>query len=240
MSFISGTYHFYSDVIFPNGEKSTYSKLLDIEVGNAQSGFVAFSINGCHDERIDGQPPKEFNLLMACLGHALFPLHMMIEEEQSVSHIINLAEIATRYKKEGERIIDYYEQAPSVQQYIKSSLENLSSEKLFTRNIEQTNFFQLIRIALLHKKTIPYIIQDFPSAGEAFSLTFQKREENDLNGIFYDASGEKGIHDVLSVKGQISMQENEKGDIGIVQMQCRVEIADEGYYNRKAEIELIR
>lgn len=231
-------YQFYSEIKFPNGLRTTNSKKINISFQRRVAG-VSVVFDEITDELVDNFVPHDFDAIMMGLGHTLYPLILTIDIDGKIRSVANWEEVKKRYEKESKRIITYYENALSVRKYVKASLANISSEEAFIKCIRLSNLFQVIRIGLIHKNSFYYNIPDFPSAGQYCSLSFQKERENEHNEMTYAASDEKIDNVVLSKKGQIYLQRDNKGFINIIQMQCNMEIADEGYYIRRIEIKRI-
>jgi len=74
---------------------------------------------------------------------ALYPLTIRIDNMGKAKEIVNIDEVKERYAAEGQRIMEYYEQAPTIVQYVKECIERAQDEKDFLRCIAQSNLYQL-------------------------------------------------------------------------------------------------
>ena len=232
-------YQFYSEINFPNGQKMTYGKKINIAFQKKGQEGLSVIFGEISDEMVNNFTPQGFDTIMVWLGHTLYPLALTIDIGGKIQSVANWEEVKERCGKESKRIIAYYENASSVRDYVEVSLKNISSEESFIKSIEQSNIFQVIRIGLLHKDSFYYDIPDFPSASQYCSLSFQKKRENEYNEMTYVASDERTDDIVMSKTGQIYVQRDDKEFINIIQMQCKMEIANEGYYVRRIEIKRI-
>ena len=142
-----------------------------------------------------------------------------------------------RCREEGRRIELYFEQSKLVQTYVQETLKGASTEASLIECLSVSNFFQLVRIALFPNQDTTYIIHDFPSQGEVCTLGFQVDRGNDENETLYIATDKEEDGQVLSKEGTIRVRCNGEGFADIIQMQCKIEVAGEGYYVRRVEIQ---
>lgn len=120
-----GTYLFFSETILPNGHKFLYEKDMAISCNTPTS----ISIGNIGMEKINGKLPEKFDFVMSWLGGALYPLTIRIDNMGKAKEIVNIDEVKERYAAEGQRIMEYYEQAPTIVQYVKECIERAQDEK---------------------------------------------------------------------------------------------------------------
>lgn len=240
MLFNNTTYHFYTEVTFPNGIRSRYDAMFDIEMSKAGADTVHININRCYNEKTDDVAPKDFDMVMAWQGRALYPLQISVDERGNILRISNFEQVALRYQEEGNKIMEYYGHAPVVNDYIKASRENISSEKILRQCMAHTKCFQLIQMAYLQTLERPFVLKDFPFMGESSVLTFQEQYINEKNEILATVYNESNDARIVSKNGQLCIKRNERNITENILLQCCIEVINEGYYMHKAALERIK
>lgn len=97
---------FLSVLILPNGSNVSYKKYVDIS--NLTQYLI--SISNHSTERINSNPPEDFDFIMSWLGNVLYPMTVCMDDSGEAKGIENIEEVRERYATEGQKIIDYYEQ----------------------------------------------------------------------------------------------------------------------------------
>jgi len=230
-------YLFYSEIRLPNGKRICYSREGDVGVRRKGKQGMEIAFGEITEEKVNHAVPREFDAIMTWMGRALYPVCLTVDSSGKVKSILNWDEVRKRCREEGRRIELYYEQSKLVQTYVQETLKGASTEASLIECLSVSNFFQLVRIALFPNQDTTYIIHDFPSQGEVCTLGFQVDRGNDENETLYIATDKEEDGQVLSKEGTIRVRYNGEGFPDIIQMQCKIEVAGEGYYVRRVEIQ---
>ena len=225
-----GYYYLFSEIVFPNGHKSSYEKNINVEYKH----LFDITITNIGNDSINGKPPEDFDFVMSWLGKALYPLTIRIDHLGLSKEIVNANEVQERYVKEGQRIMDYSEQTPLIVQYVKRCIERLGDENELLQLISQSNIYQLATIGL-NITDCKYRLADFPFVGDiiSFHLTITKEKEDEMLLTIPEIKTERKI---LSHKGKAYMHKAANGMFDHIQLMLEVEIENEGFYTRKLEL----
>ena len=223
----------HSAVIFPNGSNVSYKKHIDIS--NLTQYLI--SISNHSTERINSNPPEDFDFIMSWLGNVLYPMTVCMDDSGEAKGIENIEEVRERYATEGQKIIDYYEQDSLVAEYVKGCIKKVQDEKEVLQCILQSNIYQLatLYMAITARE---YRLVDFPFIGDVirFSLSIEDEDEDEILLSIPEIKTERKI---LSHVGKAYVHKTEKGTFDHIQLMLEVEIEDEGYYTRKLELKQI-
>ena len=223
----------HSAVIFPNGSNVSYKKYVDIS--NLTQYLI--SISNHSTERINSNPPEDFDFIMSWLGNVLYPMTVCMDDSGEAKGIENIEEVRERYATEGQKIIDYYEQDALVTKYVKGCIKKVQDEKEVLQCISQGNIYQLatLYMAITARE---YRLVDFPFIGDVirFSLSIEDEDEDEILLSIPEIKTERKI---LSHVGKAYVHKTEKGTFDHIQLMLEVEIEDEGYYTRKLELKQI-
>lgn len=225
-----GTYHFFSETILPNGRKFLYEKDMAISCNTPTS----ISIGNIGMEKINGKLPEKFDFVMSWLGGALYPLTVRIDDMGKAKEIVNIDEVRERYAAEGQRIMEYYEQAPTIVQYVKKCIERAQDEKDVLRYIAQSNLYQLAT-ACMDISNSEYRLVDFPFIGDILTFCLSIEDENEAEMLLTIPEIETE-RKLLSHEGKVYVHRTGKGTFDHIQLMLTVEIEDEGYYTRRLEL----
>ena len=224
---------FLSVLILPNGSNVSYKKYVDIS--NLTQYLI--SISNHSTERINSNPPEDFDFIMSWLGNVLYPMTVCMDDSGEAKGIENIEEVRERYATEGQKIIDYYEQDALVTKYVKDCIEKVQDEKEVLQCISQGNIYQLatLYMAITARE---YRLVDFPFIGDVirFSLSIEDEDEDEILLSIPEIKTERKI---LSHVGKAYVHKTEKGTFDHIQLMLEVEIEDEGYYTRKLELKQI-
>ena len=225
-----GYYYFFTEMVFPNGHKSSYEKNINVEYKH----LFDITITNIGNDSINGKPPEDFDFVMSWLGKALYPLTIRPNHLGLLKEVVNANEVRERYVKEGQRIIDYYEQTPLIVQYVERCIERLGDKKKLLRLISQSNIYQLATIGL-DITGHEYRLVDFPFVGDiiSFYLAIIKEEEEEMLLAIPEIKTDRKV---LSHKGKAYVHKIEKGMFDHIQLMLEVEIEDEGFYTRRLEL----
>lgn len=224
---------FLSVLILPNGSNVSYKKYVDIS--NLTQYLI--SISNHSTERINSNPPEDFDFIMSWLGNVLYPMTVCMDDSGEAKGIENIEEVRERYATEGQKIIDYYEQDALVTKYVKGCIKKVQDEKEVLQCISQGNIYQLatLYMAITARE---YRLVDFPFIGDVirFSLSIEDEDEDEILLSIPEIKTERKI---LSHVGKAYAHKTEKGTFDHIQLMLEVEIEDEGYYTRKLELKQI-
>ncbi len=224
---------FLSVLILPNGSNVSYKKYVD--VSNLTQYLI--SISNHSTERINSNPPEDFDFIMSWLGNVLYPMTVCMDDSGEAKGIENIEEVRERYATEGQKIIDYYEQDALVTKYVKGCIKKVQDEKEVLQCISQGNIYQLatLYMAITARE---YRLVDFPFIGDVirFSLSIEDEDEDEILLSIPEIKTERKI---LSHVGKAYVHKTEKGTFDHIQLMLEVEIEDEGYYTRKLELKQI-
>ena len=224
---------FLSVLILPNGSNVSYKKYVDIS--NLTQYLI--SISNHSTERINSNPPEDFDFIMSWLGNVLYPMTVCMDDSGEAKGIENIEEVRERYATEGQKIIDYYEQDALVTKYVKGCIKKVQDEKEVLQCISQGNIYQLatLYMAITARE---YRLVDFPFIGDVirFSLSIEDEDEEEILLSIPEIKTERKV---LSHVGKAYVHKTEKGTFDHIQLMLEVEIEDEGYYTRKLELKQI-
>ena len=224
---------FLSVLILPNGSNVSYKKYVDIS--NLTQYLI--SISNHSTERINSNPPEDFDFIMSWLGNVLYPMTVCMDDSGEAKGSENIEEVRERYATEGQKIIDYYEQDALVTKYVKGCIKKVQDEKEVLQCISQGNIYQLatLYMAITARE---YRLVDFPFIGDVirFSLSIEDEDEDEILLSIPEIKTERKI---LSHVGKAYVHKTEKGTFDHIQLMLEVEIKDEGYYTRKLELKQI-
>lgn len=224
---------FLSVLILPNGSNVSYKKYVDIS--NLTQYLI--SISNHSTERINSNPPEDFDFIMSWLGNVLYPMTVCMDDSGEAKGIENIEEVRERYATEGQKIIDYYEQDALVTKYVKGCIKKVQDEKEVLQCISQGNIYQLatLYMAITARE---YRLVDFPFVGDVITFCLSIEDE-DEEEILLSIPEIKTERKVLSHVGKAYVHKTEKGTFDHIQLMLEVEIKDEGYYTRKLELKQI-
>ena len=231
------SYQLFSEMLFPNGNKSSYQDIVTIFYTGNLIKTSSLEINKKGQNLIDGDSSQEFDFIMSWLGNALYPMTVRMDDLGEAKGIENIDEVRERYATEGQKIIDYYEQDSLVADYVKGCIEKVQDEKEVLQCISQSNIYQLatLYIAITARE---YRLVDFPFVGDVitFCLSIEDEDEQEILLSIPEIKTERKI---LSHVGKAYVHKTEKGAFDHIQLMLEVEIEDEGYYTRKLELKQI-
>ena len=224
---------FLSVLILPNGSNVSYKKYVDIS--NLTQDLI--SISNHSTERINSNPPEDFDFIMSWLGNALYPITVRMNDLGETTGIENIDEVKERYATEGQKIIDYYEQDSLVADYVKGCIAKVQDEKEVLQCISQSNIYQLatLYIAITARE---YRLVDFPFVGDVITFCLSIEDEDEQE-ILLNIPEIKTERKILSHVGKAYVHKTGKGTFDHIQLMLELEIEDEGYYTRKLELKLI-
>lgn len=231
------SYQLFSEMLFPNGNKSSYQDIVTIFYTGNLIKTSSLEINKKGQNLIDGDSSQEFDFIMSWLGNALYPITVRMDDLGEAKGIENIDEVRERYTTEGQKIIDYYEQDSLVADYVKGCIKKVQDEKEVLQCISQSNIYQLatLYIAITARE---YRLVDFPFIGDVitFCLSIEDEDEQEILLSIPEIKTERKI---LSHVGKAYVHKTGKGTFDHIQIMLEVEIEDEGYYTRKLELKQI-
>ena len=231
------SYQLFSEMLFPNGNKSSYQDIVTIFYTGNLIKTSSLEINKKGQNLIDGDSSQEFDFIMSWLGNALYPITVCMDSSGEATGIENIDDVRKRYTTEGQKIIDYYEQDALVVDYVKGCIEKVQDEKEVLQCISQSNIYQLATLfmAITDRE---YRLVDFPFVGDVitFCLSIEDEDEDEILLSIPEIKTERKI---LSHVGKAYVHKTEKGAFDHIQLMLEVEIEDEGYYTRKLELKQI-
>ena len=231
------SYQLFSEMLFPNGNKSSYQDIVTIFYTGNLIKTSSLEINKKGQNLIDGESSQEFDFIMSWLGNALYPITVRMDSSGEATGIENIDEVRKRYTTEGQKIIDYYEQDTLVADYVKGCVEKVQDEKEVLQCISQSNIYQLATLfmAITDRE---YRLVDFPFVGDVITFCLSIEDE-DEEEILLSIPEIKTERKVLSHVGKAYVHKTGKGMFDHIQFMLEVEIEDEGYYTRKLELKQI-
>ncbi|QUB76645.1 hypothetical protein J5A58_13120 [Prevotella melaninogenica] len=231
------SYQLFSEMLFPNGDKSSYQDIVTIFYTGNLIKTSSLEINKKGQNLIDGESSQEFDFIMSWLGNALYPLTVRMNDLGEATGIENIDEVRKRYTTEGQKIIDYYEQDALVVDYVKGCIEKVQDEKEVLQCISQSNIYQLATLfmAITDRE---YRLVDFPFIGDVITFCLSIEDEDEQE-ILLSIPEIKTERKALSHVGKAYVHKTEKGTFDHIQLMLEVEIEDEGYYTRKLELKQI-
>ena len=231
------SYQLFSEMLFPNGDKSSYQDIVTIFYTGNLIKTSSLEINKKGQNLIDGDSSQEFDFIMSWLGNALYPMTVRMDDLGEAKGIENIDEVRERYATEGQKIIDYYEQDSLVADYVKGCIEKVQDEKEVMQCISQTNIYQLatLYMAITARE---YRLVDFPFVGDVITFCLSVEDE-DEDEILLSIPEIKTERKILSHVAKAYVHKTEKGTFDHIQIMLEVEIEDEGYYTRKLELKQI-
>ena len=231
------SYQLFSEMLFPNGNKSSYQDIVTIFYTGNLIKTSSLEINKKGHNLIDGESSQEFDFIMSWLGNALYPMTVRMDDSGEAKGIENIDEVRERYATEGQKIIDYYEQDSLVADYVKGCIEKVQDEKEVLQCISQSNIYQLatLYMAITARE---YRLVDFPFVGDVITFCLSVEDEDEQE-ILLSIPEIKTERKVLSHIGKAYVHKTGKGTFDHIQLMLEVEIEDEGYYTRKLELKQI-
>ncbi|QUB76649.1 hypothetical protein J5A58_13145 [Prevotella melaninogenica] len=231
------SYQLFSEMLFPNGDKSSYQDIVTIFYAKKLIKPLSIEINKRGQNLVDGEYSQEFDFIMSWLGNALYPLTVRMNDLGEATGIENIDEVRKRYTTEGQKIIDYYEQDALVVDYVKGCIEKVQDEKEVLQCISQSNIYQLATLfmAITDRE---YRLVDFPFIGDVITFCLSIEDEDEQE-ILLSIPEIKTERKALSHVGKAYVHKTEKGTFDHIQLMLEVEIEDEGYYTRKLELKQI-
>ncbi|QUB76021.1 hypothetical protein J5A58_03305 [Prevotella melaninogenica] len=228
------SYQLFSEMLFPNGNKSSYQDIVTIFYTGNLIKTSSLEINKKGQNLIDGDSSQEFDFIMSWLDNALYPITVRMNDLGETTGIENIDEVRKRYTTEGQKIIDYYEQDSLVADYVKGCIKKVQDEKEVLQCISQSNIYQLatLYMAITDRE---YRLVDFPFIGDVITFCLSIEDENE-DEILLSIPEIKTERKVLSHVGKAYVHKTEKGAFDHIQLMLEVEIEDEGYYTRKLEL----
>lgn len=231
------SYQLFSEMLFPNGNKSSYQDIVTIFYTGNLIKTSSLEINKKGQNLMDGESSQEFDFIMSWLGNALYPMTVRMDDLGKAKGIENIDEVRERYATEGQKIIDYYEQDSLVADYVKGCIEKVQDEKEVLQCISQSNIYQLatLYMAITDRE---YRLVDFPFVGDVicFCLSIEDEDEEEILLSIPEIKTERKV---LSHVGKAYVHKTGKGTFDHIQLMLEVEIEDEGYYTRKLELKQI-
>ena len=231
------SYQLFSEMLFPNGNKSSYQDIVTIFYTGNLIKTSSLEINKKGQNLIDGDSSQEFDFIMSWLGNALYPITVRMNDLGEAKGIENIDEVRERYTTEGQKIIDYYEQDALVDDYVKGCIKKVQDEKEVLQCISQSNIYQLATLfmAITDRE---YRLVDFPFIGDVITFCLSIEDEDEQE-ILLSIPEIKTERKALSHVGKAYVHKTEKGTFDHIQLMLEVEIEDEGYYTRKLELKQI-
>ena len=231
------SYQLFSEMLFPNGDKSSYQDIVTIFYTGNLIKTSSLEINKKGQNLIDGDSSQEFDFIMSWLGNALYPITVCMDSSGEATGIENIDDVRKRYTTEGQKIIDYYEQDSLVADYVKGCVEKVQDEKEVLQCISQSNIYQLATLCMAITDR-EYRLVDFPFIGDVITFCLSVEDEDEQE-ILLSIPEIKTERKVLSHVGKAYVHKTEKGAFDHIQLMLEVEIEDEGYYTRKLELKQI-
>lgn len=234
---LKAKYRFLSDVLYPIGKHSIYSKIEPISVVPNLAEGLNFTLVGGDHEQVNRKPLQDFDLIMSQLGHSLYPIELVVLKTGKIKRLKNLEDIKKRWQWKSDEILSTYENAYWVKRYIKMTTENLADEETFMNALCRSNFMQLF---FMEEAASQQHIQmyDFPFTGKTISATFDMVKSSGLE-YRYQSVLEDADERICSGTGEMRVTYSDKGLPLKVAFLYRIEVAEEGYYTKKTEIELV-
>ena len=231
------SYQLFSEMLFPNGDKSSYQDIVTIFYTGNLIKTSSLEINKKGQNLIDGESSQEFDFIMSWLGNALYPITVCMDSSGEATGIENIDDVRKRYTTEGQKIIDYYEQDSLVADYVKGCIEKVQDEKEVLQCISQSNIYQLATLCMAITDR-EYRLVDFPFIGDVITFCLSVEDEDEQE-ILLSIPEIKTERKVLSHVGKAYVHKTGKGTFDHIQLMLEVEIEDEGYYTRKLELKQI-
>ena len=231
------SYQLFSEMLFPNGDKSSYQDIVTIFYTGNLIKTSSLEINKKGQNLIDGDSSQEFDFIMSWLGNALYPMTVRMNDLGEVTGIENIDEVRERYATEGQKIIDYYEQDSLVADYVKGCIKKVQDEKEVLQCISQSNIYQLATLCMAITDR-EYRLVDFPFIGDVITFCLSIEDEDEQE-ILLNIPEIKTERKILSHVGKAYVHKTEEGTFDHIQLMLEVEIEDEGYYTRKLELKQI-
>lgn len=231
------SYQLFSEMLFPNGDKSSYQDIVTIFYTGNLIKTSSLEINKKGQNLIDGEFSQELDFIMSWLGNALYPITVRMNDLGEATGIENIDEVRERYATEGQKIIDYYEQDALVADYVKGCVEKVQDEKEVLRCISQSNIYQLATLCMAITDR-EYRLVDFPFIGDVITFCLSVEDEDEQE-ILLSIPEIKTERKVLSHVGKAYVHKTGKGTFDHIQIMLEIEIEDEGYYTRKLELKQI-
>ena len=231
------SYQFFSEMLLPNGYKSSYQDIVAFSYTKKLIKPLSIEINKRGQNLVDGEYSQEFDFIMSWLGNALYPITVRMNDLGETTGIENIDEVRKRYTTEGQKIIDYYEQDALVAQHVKGCVEKVQDEKEVLQCISQSNIYQLATLfmAITDRE---YRLVDFPFIGDVITFCLSIEDEDEQE-ILLNIPEIKTERKILSHVGKAYVHKTEEGTFDHIQLMLEVEIEDEGYYTRKLELKQI-
>lgn len=231
------SYQLFSEMLFPNGNKSSYQDIVAFSYAKKLIKPLSIEINKRGQNLVDGEYSQEFDIIMSWLGNALYPITVRMNDLGETTGIENIDEVKKRYTTEGQKIIDYYEQDALVADYVKGCIEKVQDEKEVMQCISQSNIYQLATLCMAITDR-EYRLVDFPFIGDVITFCLSVEDEDEQE-ILLSIPEIKTERKALSHVGKAYVHKTEKGTFDHIQLMLEVEIEDEGYYTRKLELKQI-
>ena len=210
------SYQLFSEMLFPNGNKSSYQDIVTIFYTGNLIKTSSLEINKKGQNLIDGDSSQEFDFIMSWLDNALYPITVRMNDLGETTGIENIDEVRKRYTTEGQKIIDYYEQDALVVDYVKGCIEKVQDEKEVLQCISQSNIYQLatLYMAITDRE---YRLVDFPFIGDVITFCLSIEDENE-DEILLSIPEIKTERKVLSHVGKAYVHKTEKGAFDHIQL----------------------
>ncbi|WP_314313746.1 hypothetical protein [Hoylesella saccharolytica] len=226
------TYRFLSKVMYPDGQHFTYEKTESLSWKVTENGYL-LTLHGIGDELIDKKPPEEFDLIVSWLGRATYPVTIEMENGK-IKNVYQIDDVRERWTKEYHRIIDLYENAGHIKDYIKRSSTNLATEETFIKAFSRDSITQLFYVGE-YPQVLPVMLDNFPHVGEILPCKLLQRNYNNQE-IYYNSESNENRGITLSNKAELYVKLTDKGYPELIQFLCKAEVARKGIYNKRIEL----
>ena len=218
----------------PNGYSSTlsFTELVDIEALGKSSSMIRFL--GAKDFILNDKPLTEACKIAPDLGQSVFPLIFRVGE--AGYELLNFNEVKTRWEEYCNQTCAN-EMSEYVKAYIKSSSEIMKDKEIFLEAVMQGTFLQLM---LFRDKQKELSVPNFPNPNIPLRWQLEKSLLEATPQVWYMKA--QPLEEKSYFVGGYGTLEVTKSQWGIpksIHMELRVEMSNEGYYHKMADINLI-
>lgn len=227
-------FKYTSSFVFPNGCRSTFTKVENITIRMLEHTLVDFTFLGAKDVLLNNEPLNDATKVAFNLSQSVYPL--IFQRDDNGLKLLNFKMVKHRWEKYCKSTCKY-EMSEYVKKYIKSSAETMKGLSTFLEAIMQGCFIQLI---LFKEKQESLMTSNFPTYDTLISWQCQENMVESIPQVFFlKAHPLKSLPYFVEGKGVLEITRTQLGIPKEIHLELRVEMANEGHYSKMVDINLI-
>ena len=218
----------------PQGYSSTISFIESIETKYFGRQLSDVIFLGLHGALVNKKPISPASKVAFDLGQSVYPLRF--QKSEKGYKLTNFDEIKVRWEDYCETACRE-EKSDYIKEWIKRSAEVMKSKEMFLHAIMQGTFLQLM---LFRDKQKELSVPNFPNPNTPLRWQLEKSLLEATPQVWYMKAQpleEKSYF--VGGYGTLEVTKSQWGNPKSIHMELRVEMSNEGYYHKMADINLI-